>query len=170
MRGNTPVGTTPEMPGWHYLRFVTRGQAVREFRSFSLLWLIWSALSAIPLGLGQAGLRVFPDLDGALKAVSPLIWLAGILAFLSWIMRGVRLEIPKYGIWGWLGINLYAGALMASVAYLPPWAYVLVFSAAFSYGGCYTRLLEIGRENREILAAEAVEAECEGDADSVARG
>jgi hypothetical protein len=143
------------------LKYVGLGQFSEQFRRMLFEWVGWSISLAILHFLFVGMDLIMPPSPAVSWKVPDVVSLACafvcLTGFLTWSLRGRKLEFPQVARRQWIVLNdafaVGAGMLYLAVEYLPTVAaecVVIFFGRSVAQ---YTRLIEVGDRNYESVSA-----------------
>lgn len=133
----------------HYLRYVTLSQFFRWVGKTLLNLSI--VLTTVLVGAHFFPATNNPTTSSSVNFVPKYVWFGLLLMCLTYLLRGAKLEMPRFRIKRWLWVNtaLFSAAaiLFACNTYLSETETFCVGIVLFFVGGLYEILVEAGKAN-----------------------
>src|ERR1039457_2485465 len=134
------------------LRYVELGQFAKLAAKTFLVWICWS-VAVFLLSLVPPEKWTNTSLDSLIDVIPAFGWFAFWIIVLSAMLRGLKLEIPKYTARQWIVVNviviLGAAAIIASSRYISKPSSAFVMLGLWQGLTLYSKLLVVGQQNIE---------------------
>ena len=138
-------------PDYKYLKYVNLGQFATRLKKFAIGCLAWSIVPIVTVFIPPES-----DHHSWVNSVPDAVWYIGLMASLTWWLRGQKLEFPVLNAEQWVVLNsivvVVAGTFALSNYYLPQAGIASVFIVIWKSLEMFVSLAEIGKDNYDHVS------------------